>query len=365
MYLEWMHDNGVDVDAVSIQNEPDWWVSYSGCLYTPQEQLNLVKNYAHLLDRETYPGVRLISAEPLGFDPQYSNKLLNDEVARDQIDIIAGHIYGHPPFGDKPPHASYNIPANMKNAAKLAEKYGKELWMTEHSVTDNIDHLPNWNEQLIFAQELNECLLAGCTGYIYWYMRAHWSFVGTGQKVTINDKEISITGNRKNQLLPRAYVMSHFSKHVTGSTRLESTCSFPFETNADIETSAYIKGDSLIVMAINATGYDDELEIKLPYNVVSGFNLQSIGNEKTELCQQVPITIDAPVNELTVSMPAASLNTYIFTLDSGSAAIHETQTRETGHKTYYDLHGRRLTQPNGLCIERSADGSSRKIIIDD
>ena len=68
-----MSRNKVNVDAVSIQNEPDWWVSYSGCLYEPEEQLELVKNYAHMLDRETYPGVRLISAEPLGFRPDYSH----------------------------------------------------------------------------------------------------------------------------------------------------------------------------------------------------------------------------------------------------------------------------------------------------
>ncbi|MBO5549471.1 MAG: endo-1,4-beta-xylanase xyn5A, partial [Prevotella sp.] len=32
-FLKWMKDHGVVMDAVSIQNEPDWWVNYSGCLY--------------------------------------------------------------------------------------------------------------------------------------------------------------------------------------------------------------------------------------------------------------------------------------------------------------------------------------------
>ena len=228
-----MKKNGVDVDAVSIQNEPDWWVNYSGCLYSPEQQLDLVKNHADALDRETY-GVRLISAEPLGFDPKYSNMLLNDPQARKHIDIIAGHLYGHPPL------------VNMKNAAVLAAKYGKEVWMTEHSVSDNLNRLPDWHEQLIFAEELNECMLAGCTGYIYWYMRAHWAFVGTGE-TKYNP------GNAKNTLLPRAYVMSHFSKHVTGSTRLETLSSVATGTNSAFETSAYIKGDSLIVMAIDTT----------------------------------------------------------------------------------------------------------------
>ena len=344
-FLEWMKKKGVAVDAVSIQNEPDWWVSYSGCLYTPQQQLDLVKNYAHMLDRDTYKGVRLISAEPLGFDPKYSDPLMNDATARNQIDIIAGHLYGHPPLG------------NMKKAAVLASKYGKEVWMTEHSVTDNIERLPNWHEQLIFAEELNECMLAGCTGYIYWYMRAHWAFVGTGE-AKYNP------GNTKNKLLPRAYVMSHFSKHVTGSTRLGTKASVSTGTNSAFETSAYIKGDSLIVMAIDTTKNALDLKLNLPYKVKSGTHLLSTSNES--LCQEQPIDISEPTNELTVPLPARSLNTYIFMIDQGSLAIEEHRSAaDAGKKTYYDLSGRRLQSPRGLCIERSADGSSRKVYIDD
>ena len=348
-FLKYMKQNGVNVDAVSIQNEPDWWVNYSGCLYEPQEQLNLVKNYAHMLDRETYKGVRLISAEPLGFRQDYSDMLLNDPVAREQIDIIAGHLYGHPPLDN----------GNMKSAAVLAEKYGKEVWMTEHSVTDNIDHLPNWDEQLVFAKELNECMNAGCTGYIYWYMRAHWAFVGTGES-KYNP------GNTKNKLLPRAYVLSHFSKHVTGSTRLKLSGITSSQTNAAIQMSSYIKGDSLIVMAINATKTSHDIQLTLPYNVRSGVHLISTGNETDKLCQESPIEIEGPTNLQTVPLSAYSLNTYIFMLDQGSSAIKELkQTESDGPKTYYDLMGRRMDTPHGLCIERNADGSSVKVYIKD
>jgi len=344
-FLEYMQKNGVNVDAVSIQNEPDWWVDYSGCLYTPQEQLNLVKDYAYMLDREKYKGVRLISAEPLGFDPSYSNLLLNNAAAREQIDIIAGHLYGHPPLG------------NMKSSAVLAAKYGKEVWMTEHSVTDNIDHLPNWHEQLIFAEELNECMLAGCTGYIYWYMRAHWAFVGTGE-TKYNP------GNTKNKLLPRAYVMSHFSKHVTGSTRLGTTASVSTGTNSAFETSAYIKGDSVIVMAIDTTKNAHDLKLKLPFKVKSGVHLLSTGNETENLCQETPITIEEPTNLLRLSLPARSLNTYILMIDKGAAAVKElTQTEKEASKTYYDLLGRPLDEPRGLCIEKRADGTSKTVYV--
>lgn len=343
-FLKYMKSKGVAVDAVSIQNEPDWWVSYSGCLYTPEQQLNLVKNYAHMLDRETYAGVRLISAEPLGFDPKYSNALLNDEEARNQIDIIAGHLYGHPPLEN----------GNMKDAAALAAKYGKEVWMTEHSVTDNVDRLPNWHEQLLFAEELNECMLAGCTGYIYWYMRAHWAFVGTGE-------EKYNPGNTKNELLPRAYVMSHFSKYVTGSTRLGTTSDIPVETNAFFETSAYIKGDSLIVIAIDTTRLAYNLILDLPFKIKSGVHVLSTSNES--LCQETPIAIETPVQQLNLNMPKRSLNTYIFMIDRDETVI-KTPQAERRKPRYYDLHGHSISAPQGLSIEQRPDGSFRKVLIE-
>ena len=349
LFLGWMQEHGVDVDAVSVQNEPDWWVNYSGCLYTPEEQLELVKNYAYMLDREKYKGVRLISSEPLGFRPDYSDALLDDPVAREQVDIIAGHIYGHAPLG------------NMKTVAKKALKYGKEVWMTEHSSTDNIgERLPTWHEQLLFAEELNECMLAGCTGYIYWYMRAHWAFVSTGES------KYGAENSRKNKLLPRAYVLSHFAKHVTGSTRLEMSPTMDSGTEADREFSAYIKGDSLILMAIDTTETAYDIKLKLPYKVKSGTHLLSTGNEKENLCQESPIDIEEPTASLVINMPARSLNTYIFMIDNGSTAIEEIRHTDCDKvEAYYDLQGRRMDTPHGLCIERYADGSSRKVFIKD
>lgn len=329
-YLKYMKSKGVKVDAVSIQNEPDWWVSYSGCLYDPQDLVKLVKNYAYMLDRETYPGVKLISGESLGFTQNYTDPLMQDKTCREQIDIVAGHLYGHAPLD------------YMKKSAVLAERYGKEVWMTEHSSTDNIgNRLPNWHEQLLFAEELNECMMAGCTGYIYWYMRAHWAFVGTGESKYGTD-------NKKNKLLPRAFVMSHFSKHVTGSTRLTTSREMSSGSEAAMEFSAYIKGDSLIVMAIDTTKTAYDLKLKLPVEVKSGTHLLSTGNETENLCQEKPITIDEPTNNLVVEMPARSLNTYIFMIAKDENGIEEVkqtnQQPDNGNWSqgnYFDLRGQR------------------------
>jgi hypothetical protein len=108
--------------------------------------------------------------------------------------------------------------------------------------------------------------------------------------------------------------MSHFSKHVTGSTRLGTTASVTTGTESEYEFSAYIKGDSIIVMAINTTGNAYNLDVKLPYMVKSGVRLLSTSNES--LCVESPISIAEPTKELVVSLPAQSLATLIFTIDN-------------------------------------------------
>lgn len=349
-YLQWMKDHGVAVDAVSIQNEPDWWVNYSGCLYDPQDLVTLVKNYAWMLDRETFPGVRLISGEPLGFTQNYTDPLMQDPTCREQVDIVAGHLYGHLPL------------KYMKPAGVLPLKYGKELWMTEHSVTDNTGALPTWTDNLIFAEELNECMLSGCTGYIYWYLRAHWAFCGTGESKYGS-------ANKKDELLPRAFVMSHFSKNVTGSTRLATSKDEDAgRTEEGIlqneQFSAYIKGDSIIVMAINAREDTRDVKITLPYNVKSGTLWLSTGNESANLCQKSDLDIAESTNFYLYEMPVQSLSTLIFMIDKGSTAIEEVkQSAADGPKTYFDLQGRRLDVPRGLCIEKRSDGSTRKVLL--
>ena len=96
----------------------------------------------------------------------------------------------------------------------------------------------------------------------------------------------------------------------------------------------------------------------------SGIHLLSTGNEIEKLCQESPIDFEGPSDEVLVPLGARSLNTYIFMIDKGSTAIQEQRaTAATNSVAYYDLHGRRLQKPHGMCIELRSDGSSRKIAV--
>lgn len=75
-FAKYMKDNGAPVDIISLQNEPDWWVGYSGCLYSPQELHDLVANYGSRFKNGM--GVKLMGGEPLGYRNDYYEALLND-----------------------------------------------------------------------------------------------------------------------------------------------------------------------------------------------------------------------------------------------------------------------------------------------
>jgi glucuronoarabinoxylan endo-1,4-beta-xylanase len=342
-YYEYMKEQGVEIDAVSIQNEPDWNAEYQSCIWTGEKLAKFLRNYGSLIK------CKIIAPEAIHFTKDIHEAILNDEEACKQLDIVGGHFYGWD-------GSSY----------PLAAQKGKEVWMTEHSVTDNIgDRLPTWQENLIFAEELNECMLSGCTGYIYWYLRAHWAFCGTGETKYG-------PGNKKDELLPRAFVMSHFSKNVTGSTRLQTSKDADAgrtreEILQDEQFSAYQKGDSIIVMAINARETTRDVKITLPYHVRSGELWLSTGNETANLCQKSVLEdITESTDNYLYEMPAQSLSTFIFMIDNGSTAIanvEQTDEDDDAPKSYYDLQGRRLTEPHGLCIERSANGRSRKVVM--
>lgn len=300
-FCEYMKSNDASVDIVSIQNEPDWQVSYSGCLYTPSEMHALVKDYGHL-----FTGAKLMGGESLKFNPAYTDSLLNDTSTSKYISYIGGHFYGS---GVK--YAS--------KAAVTAVAHGMEAWMTEHYVDPRNENSlgdskvydsPLWSEQIMFAKEVNEAMMANLSAYVCWYMRANYAFMGDGNTVA------SGFGNEDMQITKRGYIMSHFTKNITGSTRLGATIS----ASEVMETSAYMKGDSLVVMVINGNSDSSDMNVafNLPYIVKSCIHTVTT---ETLTCYKEELTMNEPTSKPRFVLAPSSINTYVFTIDRNVAGI--------------------------------------------
>lgn len=346
-FVRYMSNNGAPVDVVSIQNEPDWKPGYSGCFYTPQELDTLVREYGDRFDKSS--GVKLMSGEALGYTPNYYEPTLNDPAARQYIDILGGHSYGHEPL------------KYMKYTAAMGAKYGIPAWMTEHIVDPRADldgdsqsdtktiDLPTWHEQLLFAEDVNETLLAGGSAYVYWYMISHYSFIGNGE-ATLQP------GNDYGKVLDRGRIMGQFAKHLKGATMLDRNSSVNKEAKT-FQSSAFIKGDSIIVNAIDTLNKDLTLNLYLPMNVVSGKRITSTeGNIGVE----EPVAIDFPTKKFTFAIPARSFSTFIFNIDRSATGIADlTKASRTSDDAWYNLHGQRVESPaNGIYIRQG-----KKVIV--
>jgi glucuronoarabinoxylan endo-1,4-beta-xylanase len=308
-FCEYMKSNNASVDIVSIQNEPDWQVSYSGCLYTPSEMHALVRDYGHL-----FTGAKLMGGESLKFNPAYTDSLLNDTSTCKYFSYIGGHFYGS---GVK----------YAPKAAATAMAHGMEAWMTEHYVDPRNENSlgdskvydsPLWSEQILFANEVNEAMTANLSAYVCWYMRANYAFMGDGKTVA------SGSGNEDMQITKRGYIMSHFTKNITGSTRLGATIS----ASDEMETSAYIKGDSLIVMVINGDSDSNDLNVvfNLPYSVKSC--TRTVTTESLT-CDKDELTIAEPTRKPKFVLAPSSISTYVFTIDRNATGISHTSASPT------------------------------------
>lgn len=120
---------GVDLYALSMQNEPAFPEPYNSCVYSPDEYLAAFKVFAARV-HAAYPNVKLFGAEHmLGNWGTFEGKLASDSMARSHIAAFAVHGY----VDGVNPTPSSQVAAIWRRPATNTASAGKALWMTETS----------------------------------------------------------------------------------------------------------------------------------------------------------------------------------------------------------------------------------------
>jgi glucuronoarabinoxylan endo-1,4-beta-xylanase len=242
-FLDYMKSQDATVDAISIQNEPDFEASYEGCLWTGLQQASFFSQYGAAI-KAAHPEVKLMSGESYQFRHESTDPILENSAACNAVDIIGGHIYG-----------------GGNTAYDLADAKGKERWMTEHLLNEAWDKSSPYKltgdvraETLSIANEINTSMNSGITAYIYWYGRRYYSMLGDG-----------LAGSTMSAVTPRGYIYSQIAKALTGKTRVKVVSSKNVST--DVNTSAYTDSKGNITMLfVNTTSADiTGLHLSLPF----------------------------------------------------------------------------------------------------
>ena len=248
-YVDYYKSQGVNIYAVSVQNEPDYKVSYDGCSYTPQQMLDFVKTQGRSV------GTKLMSGETVQFNKSYTDALLNDPLAVDNFDIVATHLYG---FNFKTTVSDY----------PLARQHNKEVWMTEHlfnETTGGYDWLWLPSLKTTLAEEIHNCMANNFNAYIYWYLKRYYGFIGESADPA-NPSGYYI--NADGAITKRGYIISHYAKYATGRTRIDVGLSSSISA-ADFLTTAYAGTNDITVVLVNKTGNAKIIDFVIPSDITS------------------------------------------------------------------------------------------------
>lgn len=281
-YYDYMKGQGVEIDAVSIQNEPDWTAEYQSCIWTGEKLAKFLREYGSVIK------CKIIAPEAIHFTRELHEAILKDDEACKQLDIVGGHFYGWD-------GSSY----------PLATQKGKEVWMTEFLINErqqNEGKNINWNDDgFLFARSINDAMLANMSAWVHYSLKRYYGCIGDGQYGTTN-----------NAITKRGYILSQYAKYVSNSTRVRHSLN---DASGLLSSSAYISqtGDSTIVMVLNPSGDTFTTTLSLPFNTLGG--CQVVTSESMD-AQKTLITLEDESYQPEVNIEPYTVNTFIFTKNS-------------------------------------------------
>ena len=261
-FVNFMSSNGVSLYAISIQNEPDIQVTYESCDWTAPQMLTFARNNAGAIS------TRVIMCESFHFDKAYTDPILNDSVARPNVDIIGGHIYGGG-LADYP----------------LARNNGKEVWMTEHLNTDT-----SITGIIQTAKEMVDCMAIGnYNAYIWWYLKRFYG-------------PIDDNGNRTK----RGCVMAQFARWIRpGYVRVGAT----YNPSTNVYVCAFKSGNLVRIVTVN-TGTS---AVTQTFSITGGTVPATFQRYRTSASEDLATlgTINTSGGSLTASLPGQSITSFV------------------------------------------------------
>ncbi|WP_205509568.1 hypothetical protein [Longitalea arenae] len=213
------------VTAISPINEPNIRVSYESMELTASEVA------AFVAAEGSNCGAPIMAPEPFNMDQNYINTYLSNATAKSKTLAVCGHIYGKTPY-------------NLGNI-------GKPVWMTEHYTNSSISG-NDWPNAMNAAKEIHDCMNAGWSAYVWWYIRRSYGPIDENSNIT-----------------KLGYVMAHYARYIRpGYTKISCTAN----PTPGVYVTAYKSGSRVVVVAINQNSAITYQTFSISGVTVAGFN---------------------------------------------------------------------------------------------
>lgn len=344
-FVTYLQDNGVTLDYISIQNEPDEMAQYQGCIWTPTQIANFVKNYGHLIN------CKVIAPESVGFTDNFANAFLDPAVMAN-FEVYGGHQYG-----------------SMQSVYKQFQNYNKEIWQTEYLINWNSSSSQTprdfiWNtDGFTFAKSVNNALLGNVNAWIHYASKRFYGLMGDGSYGTV-----------AGEMTKRGYILSQYAKNTTGKTRIDAK----WETSGGtLEGSSYISldGNQITLVVINSSANTYDLKVDLPFFTASG--VQTTTSQSLNMASS-PFSFSTASFRPTVQVSPSSVMTFVFNksgdrpvslMTGGDVHYNKIETQVPTNSAFginYQLSGKTVTFYNSTpLISSNTDANNGYLNLDD
>lgn len=286
-YVNYMKNNGVNIYAISIQNEPDMEFTY----WYPQEVVTFLREYT---DQIKATGVKIMAPEACGMQPEYTDPVLNDPEVFGKTDIIAGHLYQGFTNIEESNYVRdrHQYICNLYNSKLVSA--GKSWWMTEHLFNDGeketdpaLWEFQKWSYNMShLAKEIHMCMEGYCSAYIYWYLKRFYGMMGD------NDERCAVAPG---EIMKNGYILSHYAKYASGMDRIKIDTG-----DSGLLATAYINPEeteiTLVLLNMKNESYQAQVAVPVSVNQASAV-------ETTEEKDMASVSVAIQDGKKEVSVP--------------------------------------------------------------
>jgi glucosylceramidase len=222
VYLDYLEAEGIELDALSIQNEPEAASPWDANTYSPASYADTAETIAQrlLADGHAVP-LSAPDTALAAFTPLYTSELMQRPTVSTRLAAVAFHHYQY----------SYYQIAEIGGAAQnvvALSPPGLPVWMTEYSNTSNIGY-GSWDEAIAQAELVHATFEAGVAMYVMWNL---YRPGGPGEALVVIPTQGGIPGYT---VTPKYWTFRHYTKWVKpGARRIAAATPHP-----DLRVSAF------------------------------------------------------------------------------------------------------------------------------
>jgi len=286
-FIAYEKAGGVNLYAISVQNEPDFLPDYESCGYSGAQMDAFIAQEGGKIN------TKLMMPESDTFNANESDPTLNDSNAVGYVSIVGGHTYGTAPF----------YYTNAKNK-------GKDVWMTETTYTPaaGSSAQPTISDAIAAAKLYHQSMaVAQYNAYVYW-----WT-------------PLLLNGNSPNYY---AYALGQYSKFVRPGYVMTGANNNP---TSGVYVTSYKGNNNYVIVAVNSNS--SATSISFP---MTGTTLTSVTPYQTSASNQLAelSTVNVSNDSFTYSLPGQSITTFVgtgsttspsFTLAPSASTLSVTQ----------------------------------------